>query len=101
MKKKSTKTDKKLPGYPAYPPQEDIMSGNADERLDVNLDDLSSQTPSSKLKTNKPGSKRDSTSPEIIPATNPDLTPDDLEMLGSPDMSNDGGDDELLSSLDI
>jgi len=99
MKKKSSSKTGTLPGYPLYPPEEDMMNGNGDERLDVNVDDLSVKSPAGKLKKNIPGKSNRDSSPEIIPGTEADLTRADRDALGSPDRSNDGGDDELLDSL--
>ena len=101
MKKKSPDTKKKLPGYPAYPPQEDIMSGNGDERIDVNVEELSTKIPSGKLKKNISESMNAGSTDPITPESEADLTPEDLEALGSPERSNDGGDDELLDALEI
>ena len=99
MKKKSSVNKSAIPGYPPYPPEEDMMNANGDERIDVNVDDLSAKTPAGELKKNNPGKLSRNTSPEIIPGTEADLTPDDLAALGSPERSNDGGDDELLDSI--
>ena len=78
-----------------------MMSGHGDERIDANVEELSSKTPSGELKKNNPGSRKKDSSPEIIPGTEADLTPDDLAALGSPDRSNDGGDDEILDALEL
>jgi len=101
MKKKSSTKKDKLPGYPSYPSGEDLMNGHGDERIDANIEELSSKTPSGELKKNNPGSSKKNSSPEIIPGTEADLTPEDLDALGSPDRSNDGGDDELLDALEL
>jgi len=101
MKKKSSTKKSSLPGYPLYPPGEDMMTGNGDERLDVNVDDLSTKTPSGELKKNKPGIQKRNTSPEIMPGTEADLTKDDRDALGAIDRSNDGGDDELLDDFNL
>ena len=101
MKKKSSTKNNSLPGYPSYPPGEDLMNGNGDERLDVNVEDLSAKSPSGEFKKNKPGKNKLNTSPEIISGTEADLTNEDRNALGSLDRSNDGGDDELLDTLEL
>ena len=99
MKKKTSSKKNALPGYPPYPPGEDIMNRNGDERLDVNVEDLSTSTPSGELKKINPGKQKRNTSPEIVPGTEADLTKADRDALGSFDRSNDGGDDELLDEF--
>jgi hypothetical protein len=101
MKKKPSAKKSSLPGYPPYPPEEDMMSGKGDERMDVNVEDLAKNTPGAKLKKNKPVKKSTDSSPEIIPGTEADLTPEDMDVLGSAERSNDGGDDELLDDLQL
>ena len=106
MKKKTNKEKKNepgkvLPGYPHYPPSEDLMNVSQEQRLDVNVDELSSQTLNTKLKTQPPVSKESNTSPEIVPGTEADVTAEDLQALGSPNRSNDGGDDELLPLIEL
>ena len=101
MKKKSSTKKSSLPGYPSYPAGEDMMNGNGDERLDLNVDDLSTKTPSGELKKIKPGKQGRNTPLESTSQTEADLTSDDRDALGSLDRSNDGGDDELLDALEI
>jgi hypothetical protein len=92
--KKSSK--KKLQGYPHYPAGEDIMSGKGEERVDVNLDELSRQQPSSSLKTTPPSVKEKDSSPEIVPGTEADVNADDLQALGLDEGIQADADDEIL-----
>jgi hypothetical protein len=101
MKKKSSTKKNTLPGYPPYPPEEDMMSGKGDERLDVNVDDITKNTPSGELKKVKPGKVKRNSSPDFVPGTEADVTPEDMENLKSPGIREDGGDDELLEAFDL
>lgn len=104
MKKKTDKQNKKdnqIPGYPHYPASEDIMSKDAREREDLNVEDLTSSISENrkvKSTSSSPGTSKKS---KTAPRSEADLTKDDLQALGSLNRSNDGGDDELLDDLAI
>jgi hypothetical protein len=81
-----------FPGYPPYPPEDDIM--NHDDRIDANLED-SPVTDLEKSRATVPAEE------EEIDAEGDDesnVTKEDIEALGSKDLSLDGGDDELLEN---
>jgi len=101
MKKEKDKENIKssgqnLPGYPHYPDAEDEMGPNGEQRVDVDIDDLSGKPLTAGLKQNIPAPLEKDPSPEIVPGNEADLTPDDLQALGPKDRNNDGGDDQVL-----
>jgi hypothetical protein len=112
MKKKPAKKpetpDEKLPGYPHYPVKDDIMNNDAEKRIDVDVENLSgkisrdrSLDTNKKTKTSATPKKPNANKTGSIPSKETDVTSDDLKALGSPDRSNDGGDDELLDDIAI
>lgn len=96
------KTDEKeFPGYPLYPASEDIM--NQDKRVEGNLDDEVLTGRSVDMKLSKRYSDNDEevvegVEDELKPTRkNPyDVTDEDMEALGSKELSMDMGDDEQL-----
>src|SRR5689334_21054761 len=97
--KSNKNTGTKLPGYPHYPEGEDIMGKKGEERMDVNVEDLSKRPSVTEAKPLKPNDGKKNSTPEIVPGTEADLTPEDIQALGSEENNNDGGDDELLSTF--
>lgn len=93
-----------LPGYPHYPPADDIMNPqngmhkvSADEAL-ANSSRLSRDSIKNSNTDNGPEEEDDNDDLEIVRGTEADVTPEDLELLGDKDEDMDMGDDELLRS---
>ena len=85
---------KSFPGYPHYPANEDIMNSKSNERVDLDVENLSRSkslsTPPLPAQQNKPAtsgqSNEDSLDEEDIENvhhTDADITPDDLIALGA------------------
>ncbi len=101
--------DRDLPGYPHYPPDEDIMnpqSGfkkiHADEEL-ANSTKLSSRLVSEKQERDTAQDDRvidDADQIKIVRGTEADVTKEDLDMLGRREGDPDLGDDELIMGKD-
>jgi hypothetical protein len=99
----SGEQDKDLPGYPHYPPEEDIMNPkhgfkkiHADEEL-ANSRRLSSRLIDERLHRGEITEQTENNDNSgIVRGTSSDLTKDDLAMLGDKDGDQDLGDDELV-----
>ena len=100
--------DKDLPGYPHYPPDEDIMnpqSGfkkiHADEEL-ANSSKLSSRIVQEKGEQDAGNVTGNDEADEIriVRGTEADVTKEDLDLLGRIDGDLDLGDDELILGKD-
>ncbi|HYF29837.1 MAG TPA: hypothetical protein VD993_01845 [Chitinophagaceae bacterium] len=100
-RKKTENENEDFPGYPHYPPKEDIMSASSDmKRVEVDVENL---TPSGKYVNTKAGSNPMSSPPaatdatastgdddlKIVPGTKADVTKDDLAVLGGRTFSDD------------
>jgi hypothetical protein len=93
--------DRDLPGYPHYPPEEDIMNPQtgfkkipADEEL-ANSRILSSRNLNKQGESNEnPGNEQDDI--RIVRGTEADVTKEDLQLLGPREGDLDLGDDELV-----
>lgn len=97
--------DEELPGYPHYPPTDDIMNpGNNMEKMELSEEKFSrsnTSTPAQKTTMKKNENKppvNDSEEEEEIMEENDEatVTREDLLLLGSDELSPDEGDDELL-----
>jgi hypothetical protein len=100
-KRRTKKDDRDLPGYPHYPPEEDIMNPqtgykkiSADEEL-ANSKSLSGRT------LNKQGEPTENPRTEgddirIVRGTEADVTKEDLQLLGPREGDLDLGDDEQM-----
>lgn len=91
-----------LPGYPHYPPQDDIMNPqhgfkkiNADEEL-ANSKKISGRIVGENKSENANQEQEENDDIKIIRGTEADVTKEDLELLGSRDSDQDMGDDELV-----
>jgi hypothetical protein len=107
----SGEEDQNLPGYPHYPPEEDIMNPKhgfqkipADEEL-ANSRRLSSMMINEKLHRGEPikpaePSETNETKDNlgIVRGTDADVTKEDMTILGDKDIDLDLGDDELVLS---
>jgi len=93
--------DRDLPGYPHYPPEEDIMNPQsgfkkipADEEL-ANSKSLSSRNLKKTTQPNdNPGDEADDI--RIVRGTEADVTKEDIQLLGAEEGDLDLGDDELV-----
>ena len=99
-KRRNNDEQRDLPGYPHYPPEEDIMnpqSGfkkiSADEEL-ANSKTLSSRN----LKPGEPNENPEDQGDElkIVRGTEADVTREDIQLLGPREGDLDSGDDELV-----
>lgn len=98
------RTGEDLPGYPHYPASEDITHPkNGMKKVDSELDEMSrnSRGTNPGTETNEPIRTSDTSLADdddlvIVPGTEADVTPEDLEILGPRDGDMDMGDDELL-----
>lgn len=94
--------ERDLPGYPHYPPDEDIMnpqSGfkkiSADEEVTTSRD-LTTRTLKGRLDEDVTNLRNDEDDLKIVRGTEADVTPEDIELLGSREGDLDDGDDELV-----
>jgi hypothetical protein len=99
---KKPRSDQDLPGYPHYPPEDDIMNPqhgykkiSADEEL-ANSRNLSSRVISSKSGPAEENLRSDDEEIKIVRGTEADVTKEDLALLGDADGDIDLGDDELV-----
>jgi hypothetical protein len=95
-KKNPKNTTEKLPGYPHYPENEDIMhtDDNA-ERVDVDIEKVTrNQGLNKSLKKNKPAESSDEKLPAGSELNESDVSEEDLAALRM-----DVGDDDVLSSI--
>jgi hypothetical protein len=84
-------TDNDFPGYPHYPPSEDIMNpANNLQRVSVDVENLappgvlSSQASAKKSTSGNPGSAQQSEDEiKIVPGTEADVTREDLRLLNA------------------
>lgn len=105
-KRKQSEEDRDLPGYPHYPPEEDIMNPqlglkkiHADEEL-ANSRILSSRIVGSKNEGTGELSGTDADQIKIVRGTEADVTKEDLDLLGPGEGDHDLGDDELIMGKD-
>src|SRR5215212_6823947 len=96
--------DRDLPGYPHYPPDEDIMnpqSGfkkiHADEEL-ANSRSLSSRAVNERTDETADPAGNEDDDIKIVRGTEADVTKDDIELLGPREGDNDLGDDEMVQA---
>jgi hypothetical protein len=96
--KKTGKTEKKeFPGYPLYPPSDDIT--HHAKKVPADLEDSSLQENNPVLNVPRTGNKatgQDDEGKADGPESEFDVTPEDLEALGPKDLSMDMGEDEEL-----
>ena len=103
----SDRSNEEFPGYPHYPSNEDITHPKIGvQKVDSDLDDMSrsnlSAVPGRDAGTGTEPLRTSDTSVEddedlkIVPGTEADVTPEDLQMLGPRDGDMDLGDDEIL-----
>lgn len=99
--KESRREQGDLPGYPHYPPSDDIMNPQNGMHK-VNADDQLANSP--RLSRDSIRNLQEVRSPEqeddddlgIVSGTEADVTNDDLALLGKRDEDMDMGDDELI-----
>ena len=91
-----------LPGYPHYPPEEDIMNPqhglkkiSADEEL-ANSKNLSSRVVNEKNDNADANAADSDDEIRIVRGTEADVTKEDLELLGDEEGDQDFGDDEQV-----
>lgn len=91
-----------LPGYPHYPPQDDIMNPqhgfkkiNADEEL-ANSKNISGRIVGENRPEGGNREQQENDDTNIVRGTDADVTKDDLDLLGPRDEDQDMGDDELV-----
>jgi len=108
---KQNNEGEEFPGYPHYPPKEDLLNPHMNvERAPIEVEDISSsgiaQGPLVK-KSNSPEKQPevpplsldlDDDDLEIVLGSEADLTPEDLQLLGSDELSADLGEDEELKA---
>lgn len=98
------KHDQDLPGYPHYPPEEDIMNPQhgfkkiaADDEL-ANSARLSSRVINERTNSESMQPSGETDDLGIVRGTEADVTRDDLIILGDRNTDQDTGDDELTGS---
>ncbi len=95
-------SDVNLPGYPHYPPSDDLLAQHELKRDTTDTENLpasgkSASTPSNTMTEEFFNVDQITGSEETIPSLGPnDITPDDLLALGDINLAMDGGDDEQL-----
>ncbi|MEP6617352.1 MAG: hypothetical protein ABJA57_12265 [Ginsengibacter sp.] len=106
---KNNNEEKEFPGYPHYPAREDIMNSHENNRVDVDVENLSRSNistppaPDKSVKSPLPGQDMieladvDADEIDANTPTDADLTPDDLIALGAEEASygTGAGADEL------
>jgi hypothetical protein len=97
------KDDRDLPGYPHYPPEEDIMNPQSGFKKISADDEIANSKSLSSRSINNPvepaeSSKDDGDDIKIVRGTEADVTKDDLRLLGARDEDADLGDDELMQA---
>lgn len=89
VKKTFNKESDNLPGYPHYPAKDDIMNTEKKEAaIDI-------ENPEHLL-VNENNVLPENASPDLVEGTSADVSRQDLENLGDPDLEQDLGDDEDL-----
>ena len=98
MKKKLNQTDEgNLPGYPHYPPAEDILNAG-DEKVDADLETVKTGVQKNNpIESAGPQPEAEGTVP-LVQGNESDVTAEDLAALGDENLSADGGDDEMLQT---
>ena len=103
-KRSKDQEGKDLPGYPHYPPEEDIMNPqtgfkkiSADEEL-ANSRSLSSRVINNKSEDTGGNTTNQDDEIKIVRGTDADVTPEDLELLGERDGDLDLGEDETVKA---
>jgi hypothetical protein len=101
---KSGENERDLPGYPHYPPDEDIMNPqtgfkkiHADEEL-ANSKTLSSRVLNQQNEGSDENPGNDDDEIKIVRGTEADVTKEDIELLGARDEDQDLNDDELMQA---
>ncbi|MBL7699488.1 MAG: hypothetical protein JNK79_15085 [Chitinophagaceae bacterium] len=104
MPKKQDENSRDLPGYPHYPPDEDIMNPqtgfkkiSADEEL-ANSKNLSRQSIKDRHDNDNERLQNEEDDLKIVRGTDADVTKEDLELLGSREGDPDQGDDEMMQA---
>ena len=104
MPKNQQENSRDLPGYPHYPPDEDIMNPqtgfkkiSADEEL-ANSKNLSSRSIKDRAENEDGRLQNEVDELKIVRGTDADVTKEDLELLGSKEGDLDDGDDELMQA---
>jgi hypothetical protein len=95
------KDDRDLPGYPHYPPEEDIMNPQTGFKKIYADDEIANSKRLSSRNINKPDESSDNPRNEgddirIVHGTEADVTREDLQNLGPREGDHDPGDDELV-----
>lgn len=103
-KRSQDQQERDLPGYPHYPPEEDIMNPqtgfkkiSADEEL-ANSRSLSSRVINNKSDETGGNTASQDDEIKIVRGTEADVTQEDLELLGERDGDLDLGDDETVQA---
>ena len=103
-KRSQDQEGKDLPGYPHYPPEEDIMNPqtgfkkiSADEEL-ANSRSLSSRVVNHKSDETAGNTADQDDEIKIVRGTEADVTKEDLELLGARDGDLDLGEDETVQA---
>lgn len=92
--------DRDLPGYPHYPPEEDIMNPQTGFKK-ISADEEIANSKSLSSRSLKPGESNENRRDEeddikIVRGTEADVTKEDLQILGAREDDLDLGDDELM-----
>ena len=101
--KNEDQTGRDLPGYPHYPPDEDIMNPQTGYKK-INADDELANSKNLSRLSIKNRQESDDTSRDeeddlkIVRGTEADVTKEDIELLGAKDGDLDLGDDELVQA---
>ena len=103
-KRSQDQEGKDLPGYPHYPPEEDIMNPqtgfkkiSADEEL-ANSRRLSSRVVNNRSDETSGNTANQDDEIKIVRGTEADVTKEDLELLGARDGDLDLGEDETVQA---
>ncbi len=110
--KTGKKNDKDFPGYPHYPAKEDIMNQKENQRVDLDVENLSRSNkisstglPDKSVRIDDPITKKqalaDNDADIIVPGTDADVTAEDLKILGEKDADFGRRDESSISDLDV
>jgi hypothetical protein len=101
-KRSQNEQDRDLPGYPHYPPDEDIMNPQSGfKKIHADEEIANSRNLSSRMLNERTQEPADATGDndddiKIVKGTEADVTKEDLDLLGPREGDPDGGDDELM-----
>lgn len=104
--KKDSSGERDFPGYPHYPPGEDITNpSNGHKKVNTDVEDLANSKRLSSMAARQEENRSEDEEEtgndddvKIVPGTEADVTKEDLILLGDKDADQDMNDDELMQA---